>query len=435
MIKPTFLGIDCGSSAVRTCLIDDREQRLIITRSPIATAESPLQTNTSARHRTQNPDDWLIALDQCLNTLFKEYPANQINAVAVDGTSSTLLLCGLDGEALTPALMYNDASSSNELKQLRQHHPQSSVALSATAGLPKILQLSKHVHRPALIQHQADWIAGQLCDRYGFSDENNALKTGYDPLRRCWPDWVKQAIPGHLEIPDVVIPGTGIGTAGKWLQHRGFRADTKIIAGTTDSTAAFLASGTRKLHQGVSTLGSTLVVKQLCHKPVEEFTSGVYSHRLGDIWLTGGASNSGGNVLDCFFTPEQLASLSTQIDPDTDSDLNYYPLTSAGERFPVNDPGRPAKLEPRPGNDADFLKGILEGIARIEKAGYDKLHLLGTKPLKQIITAGGGSINPVWQSIRQRILGVPVGNAKETEAAYGTALLAKNGVRLWDVFS
>lgn len=426
MIKPTFLGIDCGTSAVRACLINDRERRLIITRSPITTSESPLQTNESARHRTQNPNDWLVALDHCLGELFKEYPVNQVAAIAVDGTSSTLLLCDLDGQALTPALMYNDASSTVELKQLRQHRPLPAIALSATAGLPKILQLSRHVRRPALIQHQADWITGQLCDQYGFSDENNALKTGYDPVKRCWPDWVRQAIPGHLKIPDVVIPGTRIGTAGKWLQQRGFRADTKIIAGTTDSTAAFIATGITRFDEAVTTLGSTLVIKQLSKTPIEDTETGVYSQRLGDAWLAGGASNSGGNVLDKFFNVTRLQELSQQIDPNTKSNLDYYPLASSGERFPINDPNKQPILDPRPDADSDFLQGMLEGIANIEKAGYDKLYQLGTNPIKQVTTSGGGSVNPVWCVIRERILCVPVRQAKEAEAAYGAARLAKN---------
>lgn len=35
--------------------------------------------------------------------------------------------------------------------------------------------------------HQADWIAGRLAGRHGVSDENNALKLGYDPVTRTRP--------------------------------------------------------------------------------------------------------------------------------------------------------------------------------------------------------------------------------------------------------
>jgi len=71
----------------------------------------------------------------------------------------------------------------------------------------------------------------------------------------------------------------------------------------------------------------------------------------------GGASNTGGAVLRKFFTNEQLLQLSAQIDPSQASGLDYYPLTKAGERFPVNDPLLQPRLEPRPSDDAVFLQG------------------------------------------------------------------------------
>lgn len=124
---------------------------------------------------------------------------------------------------------------------------------------------------------------------------------------------------------------------------------------------------------------------------------GVYSHRLDDVWLVGGASNTGGAVLRQLFTDDQLAALSEHIDPAVPSPLDYYPLPKKGERFPVSDPDmmprfstfnigvpvslppfcnfkfgccccrrRLCRLQPRPGSDAEYLHGILESIARIE---------------------------------------------------------------------
>jgi sugar (pentulose or hexulose) kinase len=44
-----------------------------------------------------------------------------------------------------------------------------------------------------------------------------------------------------------------------------------------------------------------------------------------------------------------------------------------------------------------------------------------------VTTVGGGARNEAWTRIRARCLGVPVATAAETEAAYGTALLALVG--------
>lgn len=88
----------------------------------------------------------------------------------------------------------------------------------------------------------------------------------------------------------------------------------------------------------VTSLGSTLAIKLLSTTRIEDARFGVYSHRLDDKWLVGGASNTGGAVLRQIFTDEQLEELSEKINPMEASPLDYYPLQTVGERFPVADP-------------------------------------------------------------------------------------------------
>ena len=203
-------------------------------------------------------------------------------------------------------------------------------------------------------------------------------------------------------------------------------SDCLVCTGTTDSIAAFLASGADRPGEAVTSLGSTLVLKLLSQTKVTSSQFGIYSHRLGKLWLTGGASNTGGAVLNHFFDREQLEYLSKHIDPEVVSPLKYYPLLQPGDRFPINDPNLPPQLEPRPENPLNFLHGLLESISRIEALGYQKLQDLGADKLTHVYTAGGGARNNVWRKIRQRNLKVPVSKANNTEAAYGTALLAAN---------
>ncbi|NES73139.1 MAG: hypothetical protein F6K24_52095, partial [Okeania sp. SIO2D1] len=154
---------------------------------------------------------------------------------------------------------------------------------------------------------------------------------------------------------------------------------------------------------------------------------GVYSHRLGNLWLTGGASNTGGAVLKHFFTTEELVALSKQINPHLASPLDYYPLIQPGDRFPVNDPNLAPRLTPHCEDRVEFLHGLLESMARIEARGYELLNSLGATPLQQVYTAGGGAKNLTWTHIRQRHLQVPMKSSLSTQAAYGTACLAGSG--------
>ena len=174
----------------------------------------------------------------------------------------------------------------------------------------------------------------------------------------------------------------------------------------------------------MTSLGSTLTLKQLCERPVFSPEHGVYSHRLGARWLVGGASNSGGAALARYFGPDELAALSARIDPLTPSGLDYYPLPNPGERFPLADPDLAPRATPRPHDDVRFLQGLLEGIAGIEALGYRRLAELGAPALVSVRTVGGGASNAAWTTLRRRRLGVAMPVARSDQAAVGAATLA-----------
>jgi sugar (pentulose or hexulose) kinase len=407
-----FLGIDLGTSGVRGCAIDLQGKELASIKVPLP--------------HSQQPSDWQHAAFNVIGQLCDQVDANLIKAIAIDGTSGTVLLCSDAGEPCTHALMYNDQSCTEEAEQVNRHAPEDSAARGASASLAKALHLLKSCSGAAHICHQADWITGLLCDRFDVSDENNCLKLGYDPVRREWPRWLHELNIDYELLPQVYTPGSIITTVDSTIADQlGLPDQCQVVAGTTDSIAAFIATGAREIGEAVTSLGSTLVLKLISDKPVYSSKLGVYSHRLGDTWLAGGASNSGGKVLLKYFDLDRINQMTPLLDPGSQTELNYYPLIDAGERFPLNDPELKPKLEPRPDDDVAFFQGMLEGIANIEAQGYQVLSNLGAPTVKKVFTAGGGSNNPAWRKIRQQKLRVPLEMAEHSEASYGAALLAK----------
>ncbi|TAM45417.1 MAG: carbohydrate kinase [Gammaproteobacteria bacterium] len=416
-----YLGIDFGTSGCRALAIDAAGEIHAQADTPIP---APRQQGQEV---TQDPRDWWRALIATLQNLFAQIDRKQIRALAVDGTSATLLLCDVRGEPLTPALLYNDRRASSQAARIATVAPAESAAHGITGSLAKLLWLMEAGHTGGAIHalHQADWIAGRLTGRFGHSDYNNCLKLGYDAERLVWPDWLAGLGIRKEWLPQVHAPGTHLGRVRADVAHDlGLPAQAQVVAGTTDGVAAFLAAGAQAPGEGVTSLGSTLVLKLLSDRPVSSPKHGVYSHRLGRGWLAGGASNSGGAALAKFFSPEQLRTLTPMLKPEAPTGLDYYPLPAPGERFPINDPLLPPRLEPRPPDDTVFLQGMLEGIARIETQGYALLAQLGAPKLKAVFTTGGGAQNAAWEHIRARQLGVPLRHARSEQAAYGTALLA-----------
>ena len=375
----------------------------------------------------QHAELWWQTVQKTLSSLLAQIPADSVQALAVDGTSGTLLLANDQGEALGPALMYNDGRSQTEAAHISEIAPKESAAHGATSALAKLLHLNPGPEAHYAL-HQADWIVGKLTGSWGISDENNCLKLGFDAIHKCWPEWLDNLGINKSLLPKAALPSTPIATVTTNIASEfGLSPETLVVAGTTDSTAAFMATGANNVGEAVTSLGSTLVMKVIADHPIFSPQHGVYSQPLGELWLVGGGSNSGGAVLLHYFSKQQLAEMTPKLTPDLPTELNYYPLINQGERFPVSNSQKQPCLTPRPQDDVTFFQAMLEGMARIEHQGYQLLTELGAPYPVSVRSAGGGSQNPAWTKMREKLLGVPMLNAQQQEAAYGSALLARKG--------
>jgi 7-cyano-7-deazaguanine reductase len=419
--KTIFLGIDLGTTGCRAAAIDVEGTVLAEAHAPIP---APLKNNDQI---TQDPTQWWKAVTHCLESLLAEVNPAEIHTLAVDGTSGTLLLTDDKGAPVTPAILYNDRRAEEEAKKIATLADAHSGAQGATSSLAKLLWLQhkKIDRRAAQALHQADWIGGRFTGAFGHSDYNNCLKLGFDQEKLVWPSWLGKLGVNTALLPQVHPPGEVLGpVSAEIAKVFGLTPDTLVAAGTTDGVAAFLAAGATRPGHGVTSLGTTLVLKLLSDKPVFSPNHGVYSHRLGNYWLAGGASNSGGAVLLQYFDLEQMREMTPLLDPENPTGLDYYPLPDVGERFPVNDPAMTARLEPLPADSVMFFQGLLEGIAGIEAQGYRLLEKLGAPKLTAVWTTGGGAENPAWERIRERALKMKMQKARSGLAAAGAALLA-----------
>lgn len=422
MSEPLYLGIDFGTSGARAIAINAQQQIL---------AEAHITFPPVADNWT---DQWRKTLFQLLHSI-PPHIRQHTQAIAINGTSSTVLLSDSLGNPIGPPLLYNDDRAAGFLDNVKAIAPSGHTVISATSSLTKLFYLTAHLpellaefladesggDRPIYFLHQADYLAALLHGQWGVTDYHNALKLGYDVQQLRYPDWFPQNHP--FQLPTVIAPGTAIAPLSP-IPSLEFPATCIVKAGTTDSIAAFLASGQRTPGTAVTSLGSTLVLKLLSSTRVDDARYGIYSHRFGEFWLVGGASNTGGAVLRHFFPNDQLRQLSALINPAQPSPYDYYPLLKPGERFPLNDPQLQPRLTPRPASNVEFLHALLESMARIEAQGYQLLQELGATPLTQVYTAGGGAQNEIWSQIRSRHLQVPVQRSPQTDAAYGSALLA-----------
>ena len=121
-----YLGIDLGTSAVKTILVDD-EQRVVASRSRSLTVASP-----HPGYSEQDPGQWIDAAFATLDALRADHPGELavVDGIGLSGQMHGATLLDANLEPLRPCILWNDGRSAAECRMLEQRWP----ALRATTG-------------------------------------------------------------------------------------------------------------------------------------------------------------------------------------------------------------------------------------------------------------------------------------------------------------
>jgi len=435
MAQALFLGIDVGSQGVR--LVAAGEDGAAVGRAAVPLASLPGAPGT----HEQDPAAWWPAVRAASRALLddlkgKGYPPEALAAVAVDGTSGTLVPLDAAGNAVRPALMYNDgraeaqAAAINALPDAMALCAKLGYKFASSFALAKIVWLLEQepesFRKIARLAHQADVITGHLTGDYAVTDYSNALKTGYDLVEERWPAWFA-CWPGVLErLPRVVAPGTIIGEITRAAAaETGLPAGQPVAAGASDGTAGFLASGAGAPGDYNTTLGTTLVFKGvsagLCGHP----DGLIYCHKLpGGLWLPGAASNTGGEWIARDFAGADLAALDAVSAALLPTPVLAYPNLRAGERFPFRSTEARGFYQPDTTDRVARFAAALQGTALLERLGYDVLDGIAGTSGGAVYSTGGGSRSDVWSQLRADVTGRLLHRPACPESAFGSAVLA-----------
>tara|TARA_B100000963_G_scaffold77615_1_gene65684 strand:- start:141 stop:1388 length:1248 start_codon:yes stop_codon:yes gene_type:complete len=405
MSKEYFGGLDFGSSGARLSIINFSKELLY-------------EQSCSYKADFKNPEGWI---NSCIE-LFKGVPIEiklYLTRLAISGTSGTLVPCELNGHNLGNAIPYNESCSSNPEK-LNLIAGKDNFLNNPYSSLAKAIKLIDIFGENILLRHQSDWISGWFLNNWEYGEEGNNIKLGWNIIKSSWPSTF-ESFSIKKCIPTIIKSGSILGKINNLIADKlQTSRNLLIISGTTDSNAAFLAAQVKE-DEGLTILGTTIVLKKLTKNTFSY--PGITIHRVKEDLICGGSSNAGCGILSKFFSDLEIEELSRQINPRKNTNLNYLPLNTVGERFPVDDPFLEPILNPRPVSDSLYLHGLLEGLTRIELKGWERLkEITGSFPNK-IITLGGGSKNPQWKAIRERILKIPILNSNKT-TSFGSALIA-----------
>ncbi|MEI6158091.1 MAG: FGGY-family carbohydrate kinase, partial [Atribacterota bacterium] len=272
------------------------------------------------------------------------------------------------------------------------------------------------------------FLMGQFTGKVAQSDISNSLKMGFDLLEMKWPDFIETALDlDTRKLPSVYKTGEVVGMVLPSIASEfGFFPSLPIVAGATDGTAAFFASGARIPGDVSCTLGTTPVVRSLSEKLVKDPQGRIYCHRHPEgYWLPGGASNTGGECLKKFFPDGHYEIWDQEVMKiNLPTSLLVYPLTRTGERLPFASSMAEFFQIGKERNRTELYAACLEGVGYIERYSYSLLEKLGSTPIRRVFSSGSGARSGIWRQIRSNILGKPVHLPATTESAMGACIIA-----------
>jgi len=424
-------GLDVGTSGAKALAVDERG-------TVIARAESRFERPPfipAPGLSEQDAVQWWEASKICLRELSAKMGRDRIIAIAADSTSGTIVPVDGRGRPLIPALMYNDGRAGGREVEVQE----ASKDLTERVGysFPSVFSLVKLVwlrdERPDIVRathkflHASDFIVGHLTGDFNCTDTSNALKSGVDLISGTWPLFIENRLGLPLsKFPKVYRPGEKMGEVSPAAsEETGLENGTPVLAGASDGTASFLASGTKASGDWNLNLGTTLAIRGVSDRLIKDPKGRFYCHRHPEgYWLPGGASNVGGEVLVRKFGEERLSDLDRASLSLFPTRLIVYPLIRKGERMPFANSRAEGFVLGRVDTEQELYAGYVEGIANVAAWSIREAGILGADVGGEFFLSGGGGRGEVLGRLMASALGKSLVRTREPEAAMGSALLA-----------
>jgi xylulokinase len=432
-----YLGLDFGTSSVKGVLVDAKQKI-------IATASSPLKVSRPhSGWSEQNPEDWWKAANAVI-ALLRKSKAKAVAAVEGIGLSgqqhgATLLDRG--GKVLRPCILWNDARSFEECKEIVKREP-GAVSLSGNVPLagytaPKLLWVKKHEPRifdkVRMVLLPKDYVRYRMTGDYASDMSDSAGTYWLDIAMRRWSDTLLDAsfmrrdqMPKLYEgseatgrLTDKVAKAWGMPKKPVVAGGGGDNAASACGIGAVDDGAAFVSIGT----------SGVMFVSNDKFSPNADRMVHAFCHAVPNTWHQMGVILSATASLEWLAgvlqTPAPKLSSGLGKSVDGPSSALFLPYLS-GERTPVGD-AQVRGVMMGLGHETDakaMTHAVMDSVAFAFRDSLEALQAGGSK-IKRVMAVGGGTHSELWLKIIATVLGVPVDlpAAGDVGGAFGAARL------------
>ncbi len=433
----TYLGIDIGTSSVKTVLMDENQ-------SILASASAELSVDRpQSGWSEQNADDWWIAVEQTIDTLAASH-AKEIAAVEGIGLSGQMhgatLLDNAD-RPLRPCILWNDGRSGEQCAEIERVCPQSrnisgNLAMPGFTA-PKVLWVKQNepeiFDKISTVLLPKDFVRLHLTGEKVSDMSDSAGTLWMNVGERRWSDELLAAtgLTEH-QMPRLVEGSAVSGQLREDLVARWGMAKRPVVAGGGGDNAAS-ACGVGVVRPGAAFLSigtsGVLFVSNAAYSPNTADAVHAFCHAVPDTWHQMGVVLSASASLDwlarLFETKSSDLTAALGTDLRAPSPLQFLPYLS-GERTPHNDVTVRGSFYgiDHETNRADLTQGIVQGVAFAFQDCLSALKSAGAS-VDQLIAVGGGAQSRIWLKTIATTMGIPIQIpiSGELGAAFGAARL------------
>jgi xylulokinase len=430
-----YLGIDVGTSSVKTVLFD-RDQKLI------GQASRPLSVaRPQPGWSEQDPEAWWAAVEGTIDTLASRHPLKDLRGIGLSGQMHGAVCLDHDDRVIRPAILWNDGRAMAECAEFEAAFPRSrqvagNIAMPGFTA-PKLLWLRRH--EPATFARidavllPKDYIRFRLTGHH-VSEMSDASGTLWlDVAARDWSDDLLEATGlTRAHMPRLVEGSAPSGDLVPDLARRwGIEGTAVLAGGAGDNAAAACGVGVVTPGSAFVSIGTSgvLFVSNARFSPNTEGAVHAFCHAIPETWHQMGVILSASDSLEWLarLAGRKPAELADAVGAaERPSSVTFLPYLS-GERTPHNDAAARGAFVGLAQTDdlRELTQAVMEGVAY---AFADCQRVLGDAgtDFTSALAVGGGARSDAWLRIVASVLDRPLEIAADSDvgAALGAARLA-----------
>lgn len=438
MEKAYLLGIDIGTSSIKTLLTDFKGRRL----AQHTFLYDTIQEKPGYVEQLPEETWWAGAkagIEKCLAD-------SAIDPRAIAGICASGMvpnLCPLDenGRVVRPAILYRDNRAIDQANRLKEKFGWN---FSLQDVVPKLLWIKENepenYGRIAMVLNSHSYIAYKLTGNYS-SDHDIASIFGevYDGEKHEWmPERMDAMGLDRRVLPPLYWPIDTVGTVNaEAARITGLAEGTPVICGTGDSYTVLVGSGAVNANDGLIYLGTAGTFLGL-RKDLDDVRDECPFLTGNNMFL--GNILTGGEITHWFrdsmmklgsVSYQQLEEAAAAVSPGADGLMALPHLL--GERTPKHNPLSKGVIFglTNAHSTGHVYRAFLEGVAFALRDSYEHNDLA----LKRLILVGGGANCALWRQIIADVLGMDLEFIPGADNALGTAYLGGIALGIFDSFS